>query len=139
MTARGNLVPSRRGSASVAEGTESATPSTESSRRWSGSNAAIAASKFNTYDAGMAQTQKAVFAVNRSRSGSFSSNPRDPRNGGDNSSTARTSFFPTPQASASRIHPDSEDESSFSAGEEADENDLEVGYAGELEGHHGEA
>ena len=136
MTASGTLVPSRRGSASVAEGTESATPSTESSRRWSGSNAAIAAGKFNTYDAGMAQTQKAVFAVNRSRSGSFSSNPR---NGGDYSSKARTSFFPTPQAPASRIHHDGEDESSFSAGEEADENDLEVGYAGELEGRHGEA
>lgn len=59
---------------------------------------------------------------------------------------ARKSFFPTPQAFASRIHPGSEDESSRSATannfvekrEGADEDDLELGYAGEWEDRHGE-
>lgn len=117
------------------------------SPRWSGLNVASAARKFSSFDAGMAQTGKEVFTVN-GRSSSFSNNA----NGGDNG-TARTSFFPTPQASAGKIHHhDSEDESSRSAtrptheankfaedGEVADESDLEFGHAVEAEGRHGRA
>lgn len=122
-------------------------PSTASSRRWPGSDAPRAASKFHSFDAGMEQTRKAVFTVSGSRSSSFSNKA----NGGDNGN-ARTSFFPTPQASASRIHPGGEDDSSRSAtrpahqsnyfvenGDDADENDLELGYVGESEGPHGGA
>lgn len=152
-TASSTLVQSRRSSASVAEVTVCAMPSTASSPRRSGANAAIAVGKFNTFDVDMSQTRTAVFAVNGSRSGSFSSNLTTPT-GGDHGDKARTSFFPTPQASASRIHPDSEGESSRSAtrvayesddfvesGEEAEyeENDLELGYGRESGGRHGEA
>lgn len=119
-------------------------------QRWSGLNVAIAASKFNTYDAAaMDHTQKEAFTTSRSGSYSYDNGP----NGGGGGK-ARTSFFPTPQSSAKRFHPgDSEDNSSRSAtrsanneannfvenGEGADENDLELGYAGEWEDRHGEA
>eukprot|EP00752_Nemacystus_decipiens_P003200 g2961.t1 len=126
------LAPSRRSSASVVEGTVSAVPSTASMRRWSGSNAAIAASTFNTYDAAVAQTSKAVFTVNGGTSSGFSSNPA-----GDKHGKGRTSFFISPPASAHRIHPESDDESSRSAGEEADESDLELGCGSEAEWRYG--
>lgn len=116
-------------------------------RRWSSSNAAAGAvNKYNTYDATsmVAQTHQEVFTVNGgSRSVSFSNSNSNNNPGSSDDSRARTSFFPTPQASARRIRPDSEDESPRSAarpaaandtnnfvqnGEEnPDENDLEVG------------
>lgn len=148
-TTSATLTLSRRSSASMADGTGSNMPVTM--RRWSGSSAASAATKFNTYDAAMAQTRRAEFTVSGSRISSFSNNPNP--NGGDHGSKARTSFFPKPHVGGSRIHhhDDSEDDSSQSAtspargtnnfvenGEEADENDLELGYGGEPEGRRGE-
>ena len=120
---------SRRSSASVADVAVPTMPSEAVSRRWSGSDAAAAARKFDTYDpaaAGVAQTsRKEVFEFNgssssisgsgrRSRSDSVRNNLNS--NGGDGGGNkARSSFFPTPQNSTSRIHPGSEDEPSWPA------------------------
>lgn len=152
-TTRNALLLPRRCSASDADVIVSTTMPTEasaSSHRWSGSNAASAARVFNTYDnaATAQQARKEVFTVNGSRSDSFGNYPN---NGGDQG-RARTSFFPTPQTSTSRIQPGSEDESSRSATrpshgtnkfakteDEGDESELERGYAGESEGRHDEA
>ena len=135
----------------MADGTGLGIPITLTTRRWSGSSMASPASKFNTYDAAMAQTRRAKFTVAGSRNSSFDNNP-DPT-GGDHGK-ARTSFFPTPHVGGSRIHhhDDSEDGSSQSAsspargansfldnGEEADDSDLELGYGGQLGRRHCEA
>lgn len=147
-TTRNTMVLSRRSSASMADGNGPAMPSTSTTRRWSGSNSASAASMFNTFDPAMTQTRTAVFIANGSKSLSFSNKSHSGDTG-----MARTSFFQTPHGGASRIHYESEDESSQSAtspargtnsfvenGEEAVENDLELGCGGcDSRGRLGEA
>eukprot|EP00752_Nemacystus_decipiens_P003202 g2963.t1 len=124
-------------------------------KRLSGSNAASATINCGAYDYGIAKMKKGVITVIGSGREILSNESfRNDINGGDHGGTARTSFFPTPQASLGRIHhhDDSEDESSPSApkppyepdnlvenGDDVHENDLEVGcHAVELGRGHGE-
>lgn len=117
-TSSNSLVQSRGRSTSTADGTGSNVSSTTKMRRWSGSNAASAASKLNTYDAGNARTSffpTLHVAASQVHHGSE-----------DESSPSATRPARGKNKFVENI-------------DEAGENELELGYGGDSEGRHGEA